>query len=357
MTVSSKWTMTIDLAPLKRPVRPPTSEDYSKWSLDQLKLEYTARKLNVIKNTKKNDRVAILEAWDTNKDVVEALLLRQRSQAKGESHEEAKRTKGWGSMFWTDVAAAFGADTGDFSTIISPESIFEGIDASFAMVHSAAKLKRMWKEVSSNFASAEAKSKVSGQGSNDFWDFCSGRADVYYLDRWCEHRQGGREFCAANLYAEDEDDSTREGQPTKQTVNRKRRKTSRSSEILERVSALLENEMTDVAAVQEGTWNEQRLFIQEQRTAQKLTTLYSMLDHNDAVTKQLLVKRQEHRRQGIDAADIGEALAAQQEKSKHWSSTSASLSASSCTESSSTSILKTPSVLGDDEGQSFGCES
>ncbi|POM62100.1 hypothetical protein PHPALM_28785 [Phytophthora palmivora] len=84
MTVSSKWAMAIDLASLKRPVRPPTSEDYTKWSLDQLKLECTARKLNVIKNTKKNDRVAILEAWDTNKDGVEALLLRQRSQAKGE---------------------------------------------------------------------------------------------------------------------------------------------------------------------------------------------------------------------------------------------------------------------------------
>ncbi|EEY67292.1 uncharacterized protein PITG_04286 [Phytophthora infestans T30-4] len=77
-----------------------------------------------------------------------------------------------GSSFWTDVAA--------------------GITASFKMVHSAAKLKRMWKEVSSKFAKAEAKSKVSGQGSHHFWDFCGGRADVYYLDQWCEHRQGGR---------------------------------------------------------------------------------------------------------------------------------------------------------------------
>ncbi|ETL86424.1 hypothetical protein L917_14141, partial [Phytophthora nicotianae] len=51
---------------------------------------------------------------------------------------------------------------------------------------------------------------VSGQGSADFWDFCDGRADVYFLDRWCEHRQAGREFCSANLYPEDEDDSTQE---------------------------------------------------------------------------------------------------------------------------------------------------
>eukprot|EP00644_Phytophthora_capsici_P018846 jgi/Phyca11/133161/e_gw1.342.6.1 len=97
----------------------------------------------------------------------------------------------------------------EFNTVIPPESMFEDIDASFAMVHSAAKLKRMWKEVSGNFASAEAKSKVSGQGSNDFWDFCGGRADVYYLDRWCDHRGDGREFCAATIYAGDEDDSTK----------------------------------------------------------------------------------------------------------------------------------------------------
>ncbi|ETN20734.1 hypothetical protein PPTG_03667 [Phytophthora nicotianae INRA-310] len=59
-TMSSMLTVTIDLAPLKRPVRPPMSEKYSYWSLDQLKLECTARKLNVLKNTKKDDRASIL---------------------------------------------------------------------------------------------------------------------------------------------------------------------------------------------------------------------------------------------------------------------------------------------------------
>ncbi|OWY92987.1 LOW QUALITY PROTEIN: hypothetical protein PHMEG_00037775, partial [Phytophthora megakarya] len=266
-TVSSNWTVTIDLASLKRPVRPPSSDEYSKWSLDQLKLECTASNPNVIKNTKNYDRVAILKAWNSNNDGVEALLLRQRKQMKDESHEEAKRTKGCmfrllnvlsSDLFYeallrtgnqlsreeidqkgstADVAASFGADTDEFNIIISPESIFEDIDGSFAIVHSAAKLKRMWKEVSSSFVSAEPKSKVSGQGSNEFWDFCGGRADMYYLDR-----------C---IYPDDGDDSTNEGQPTKPTVNRKQQKTSHSSEILERVNTLLENETTDIPAVQE----------------------------------------------------------------------------------------------------------
>ncbi|OWZ19514.1 hypothetical protein PHMEG_0006249 [Phytophthora megakarya] len=154
------------------------------------------------------------------------------------------------------------------------------------MVHSAAKLKRMCKEVSSSFSSVEAKSNVSGRGSNDFWDFCSERADH----------------------------STKEGQLTKPTLNRKRQKTSHLSEILERVNALLENETTDISAAQEDTWNEQRIFIQEQRTAQKLTTLYSRLDRNDVVTKKLLVQRQEFIAQGLGAAESGEALAVQQQK-------------------------------------------
>ncbi|ETO73532.1 hypothetical protein F444_10526 [Phytophthora nicotianae P1976] len=93
-TVSSKWTVTINLTALKRPVHPPTSEDYNEWSLDQLKLECTARKLNVVKNTKKVDRAMILDAWDANKGSVEALLLRQQQQTKGGGGVEYKRTKG-----------------------------------------------------------------------------------------------------------------------------------------------------------------------------------------------------------------------------------------------------------------------
>ncbi|KAG3150371.1 hypothetical protein PC128_g23205 [Phytophthora cactorum] len=93
------------------------------------------------------------------------------------------------------------------------------------MVYSVAILKRRWKEVSGNFARAEAKSKVSGQGSHGFWDYCEGRAGVYYVDKWREHRQGGRAFSAANLYPEDEDESTKEGlEATDHHVNRKRRK-------------------------------------------------------------------------------------------------------------------------------------
>ncbi|OWY95149.1 hypothetical protein PHMEG_00034923 [Phytophthora megakarya] len=164
----------------------------------------------------------------------------------------------------------------------------------FSVAHSAAKLKRMWKEVSSNFARAEAGSKVSGQGGNDFWDFCGGRADVYYLYRWCDHRQGGRKFCSASVYPEDEDDSTKEGQVQSEKLNRKRQKGSQAlaaADILNRVDELLESEISDAKQAQEDTWIEQKLLLREQRAAQKLTTLYAMLDCNSAMIKQLLDER------------------------------------------------------------------
>ncbi|KAF4136082.1 hypothetical protein GN958_ATG14726 [Phytophthora infestans] len=278
--VSSKWAVTIDLTTLKRPLRPPTSENYNKWSLDQHKLECTARKLNVIKNTKKDDRAMILDAWDANRGGVEALLLRQRKQAKGGGGEKDKHTNGcmfrllnvlFSDRFFEEFIA-----TGNQ---LSRKQIEKGAPrfGQTLQRHLETTL-RMWKEVSGSFASAEAKSKVSGQGSYDFWDFCGGRADVYYLDRWGHHRGDG-------------------WQPSKQTVNRKRRKSSQSSDILERV-ALLDAETTGVAAVQEGTWNEQKLLIQEQRVAQKLTTLYAMLERNNTVTQQLLTKTARVHRSG-----------------------------------------------------------
>ncbi|KUF89295.1 hypothetical protein AM587_10007302 [Phytophthora nicotianae] len=284
---SSKWTVAAPLDSRKRTIRPPTSDSYGDWTLDQLKLECTARKLNVVKNTRKQDRVDLLKAWDSNKEAVQALVVRQRKRSKGVSEEEERRSAGCmfrlinvlfsdrffdsfltsgnllprdvlddgGSTFWFDVANAFASDTTEYDTLISGDAVFEDIDTSSHMAHSAAKLKRMWKEVSSHFARAEAGSKVSGQGSADFWDFCDGRADVYYLDRWCEHRQAGREFCSAKLYPEDEDDSTQEGnkrQPTSHNHKRQKRdQTAVFNALLDKIDTLVGS---DVDKAQEDTW-------------------------------------------------------------------------------------------------------
>jgi hypothetical protein len=338
---SSKWSVTAATAARKRVIPPPTSDDYADWTLDQLKLECNARKLNVVKNTRKQERVKLLRAYDANTEGVEVLLRRQRKRSKRSNEEEQRRTSGCmfrllnilfvqlffdrllslgnllrrdeldegGTMFWVDVATAFCSDTTDFNRLISDDAVFEGTDPSQHVTHSAEKLKRMWKEVASKFVRAEANSKVSGQGSNDFWEFCDGNAAVYYLDRWCEHRQAGREFSAANIYPEDEDDSTQEGHDQQpKTTNRKRRKGTRDSALALIIEKIDEIVNSDSTKVQEETWREQKRFLQEQRAAQKLATLSSILVRNSAEMQELFERRREYHEQDIDASEIRRAL-------------------------------------------------
>ena len=64
--------------------------------MDQLKLECTARKLSVAKNTKKEERVAILELYDNSKGGVALLLDNQRLGKRSQTSrggDEARRSR------------------------------------------------------------------------------------------------------------------------------------------------------------------------------------------------------------------------------------------------------------------------
>ncbi|ETO99464.1 hypothetical protein F441_23121, partial [Phytophthora nicotianae CJ01A1] len=215
MAAPATWTVSAALlSRRKTPVPVPTSEAYENWSLPQLKLECTARKLNVVKNTNKEGRIALLNAYDNNKKAIRKRVQQQRSDARRGQQEEEKRTKNCmfrllnvlfserffhafltsgdqlsrreldqgGSTFWENIATAFSEDNVEFDALISPnDPVFEDIRASQMVAHSAAKLHKMWREVSGNFARAEAGSKKSGEHGDDFWEYCGGRADVFYL--------------------------------------------------------------------------------------------------------------------------------------------------------------------------------
>ncbi|ETI37219.1 hypothetical protein F443_16770 [Phytophthora nicotianae P1569] len=91
------------------------------------------------------------------------------------------------------------------------------------MAHLAVKFKWMWEEVSSHFARAEAGIVVSGQGSAD-----SGllrRPFRRILSRQMVQAPPCREFCAANVYSGDDDDSTLEGNraQTKARIRKRQR--------------------------------------------------------------------------------------------------------------------------------------
>ncbi|KAE9007122.1 hypothetical protein PR002_g16292 [Phytophthora rubi] len=107
------------------------------------------------------------------------------------------------------------------------------------------------------------------------------------------------------------------GGEKRQHVNRKRRRGSQSdalSSILDRVNVLLDLDTSDNNKAPENTWIQQKLYLQEQRAAQNLSTLYAMLDRNVVTTQQLLEQRWEYIAQGLDAAELGQALQAQQSK-------------------------------------------
>ncbi|KAE8956969.1 hypothetical protein PR002_g31311 [Phytophthora rubi] len=226
--VSSKWTA-VQKAGSKRKVPPPSSDDYSTWTVDQLKLECTSRKLAVAKNTNKSDRVTILRGYDDSRVSMELLLESQRlgKRGRGANEDTAERrsrhclyrllnvlfselffarfiTSGdsltrrelddGGRRFWEEVAEAFNTANDDFDRLVSSDSLFEGIQPHQITTHSAAKLKSMWKECSARFATAEGKCKLSGS-HDEFWEFCHGDKVAMYVHLWCEQRGSGREFC------------------------------------------------------------------------------------------------------------------------------------------------------------------
>ncbi|ETO65237.1 hypothetical protein F444_17421 [Phytophthora nicotianae P1976] len=132
---SSKWAVAAPLDSRKRTIRPPTSDSYGDWTLDQLKLE----------------------SWDSNREAVQALVVRQRKRSKGVSEEEERRSAGCmfrlinvlfsdrffdsfltsgnllprdvlddgGSTFWFDVANAFASDTTEYDTLISGDAVLK----------------------------------------------------------------------------------------------------------------------------------------------------------------------------------------------------------------------------------------
>ncbi|KAE9059500.1 hypothetical protein PF010_g30592 [Phytophthora fragariae] len=153
-----------------------------------------------------------------------------------------------GSTFWRDIAAAFDALDIEFDSVISDDAVFDDVDPSQTMAHSAAKLQRMWRE----------------------------------------HRGSGREFCAANLYADNEDDSQKEGMHQGKTVNRKRRKTSQADALATLADSVAQIVASEITKAQEETWKEQALLLRDQRVAHKLEMLAGILQRTKEEVSRLL---------------------------------------------------------------------
>ncbi|KAF1782388.1 hypothetical protein GQ600_18379 [Phytophthora cactorum] len=136
---------------------PPSPDDYGTWTVDQLKLECTARKLAVAKNTIKADKVTILRGYDESQVAMKRRVERQRV---GKRDRETGEPRGAtiaallippskctllrrairsgdvftqreldvrGRQFWEEVAEADNTINEDFDRLVYDGSLFEGI--------------------------------------------------------------------------------------------------------------------------------------------------------------------------------------------------------------------------------------
>ncbi|EGZ15962.1 hypothetical protein PHYSODRAFT_316085 [Phytophthora sojae] len=84
---------------------------------------------------------------------------------------------------------------------------FADIDPSHVVEHETAKLFDTWKKVYGNYAKAYAKFFVSGQNSEEFYNFCSGDLDVAFLRVCVAEKPELEAFVRGGMHEQDEIDS------------------------------------------------------------------------------------------------------------------------------------------------------
>ena len=89
-------------------------------------------------------------------------------------------------MFWKDIQEEFVSNNDNYNALIMESDMFEDIDPSHIVQHSALKLQAMWKELNCKYAAAKAYFTKSGTHKSDFGNFCFAWADVLYLHKWLE---------------------------------------------------------------------------------------------------------------------------------------------------------------------------
>ncbi|GMF47015.1 unnamed protein product [Phytophthora fragariaefolia] len=161
--VASLWTV---LDPRK--ITPPTSDDYSHWTLEQLRKECTSRKMRLGRKTSVEERVQRLLQFDElHHSMVCATLASATSGSSelspssgngsihllnvlfsdtfaarfariGDKPSRAQLDAGEthsNSTFWRDVTSEFNTNRADYNTLFPSDVRFEGIDASIDVIH------------------------------------------------------------------------------------------------------------------------------------------------------------------------------------------------------------------------------
>jgi phosphopantetheine adenylyltransferase len=128
----------------------------------------------------------------------------------------------------------------DYNNLNSDNEVFDAITPAMITHHSSGKLYSLWNELNRAYIKAKARFTKSGTNDDDFWNFCAGQTDVYYLHLWLQVKPGLTNYVHGGLLEEDQFDSLAPSVPASRRstpIPRKRVKTG-SSDISELVQLL-----------------------------------------------------------------------------------------------------------------------
>ncbi|GMF48694.1 unnamed protein product [Phytophthora fragariaefolia] len=114
------------------------------------------------------------------------------------------------TVFWREVGVEYRTNKRDYNNLLEAavsDPRFSGINPSYIVQHDDGRLYDMWKKGNSSFVKANAKFYVSGQNSEDFYEFCDGNLDAAYLEICTRVKPELAAFVKGGIHPEDEIDS------------------------------------------------------------------------------------------------------------------------------------------------------
>ncbi|POM65032.1 Hypothetical protein PHPALM_19339, partial [Phytophthora palmivora] len=114
------------------------------------------------------------------------------------------------TVFWKEVGVEHRTNKRDYNNLFeaaASDPRFSGINPSYIVQYDDSRLYDMWKKGKSSFVKANAKFYVSGQNSEDFYEFCDGNLDAAYLEICTRVKPELAAFVKGGIRPEDEIDS------------------------------------------------------------------------------------------------------------------------------------------------------
>jgi hypothetical protein len=220
----------------------PISDDYNVWVVEHLRKECTARGFQLARDISKEDRMKRLTAHDEMHDKLmdqgvqdNALLPTQQTGTVRTKHcmfrllnvlfhdkhiadfmklgdtltkydlDTRKVGLDGKSLFWNEIHEGFVDDASvEYDVLLAEEHIaFEDINPALIVEHSLVKLQDMWRDLNGRYKKAKINFTKSGTADSDFWNFCNGQADVYYLWNMLQTRQEATSFVDGGMLDDD----------------------------------------------------------------------------------------------------------------------------------------------------------